>query len=177
MTITGILRRLGPVGRRIAWDREFLGTPSFVGPRSAVMNELCAKYLPGRRVIELACGRGDLWWRWGLKTASYVGYDVSPIAIANGTSLGGDFRVGTMEAWRPDGSFDMLVIEEGIYYVNGADQRAILKRAFDAGAKVLLTVHDAAKHAKSLANCEAASKMMEKRVDGSRVFLVLTDAR
>lgn len=173
--ITGILRRLGPIGRRIAWDREFRGEPSFVGERSAAMVRLCGAFDPSIKVVELACGDGSLAEVLSLRYADYTGFDISAVAVeaAKRKAPSAQFHVSSMEDWKPDGLFDLLIIEEAMYYLSPADQRAILRRAFDAGARVLITVHDAAKHAKTIENCKAESFLIGEFSENARSFLVL----
>jgi len=78
VSLTGVLRRLGPLGRKLAWNREFREGAEFAGLRSETMVSLVAKYGEGRSVVELACGDGSLSRSLGaMPFVAYAGYDVS----------------------------------------------------------------------------------------------------
>lgn len=126
------------------------------------------------RIIELACGDGSLAAAIDFPVESYVGYDISPEAIAQAKRAvpNRDFRAGSLEDWRPEGSPTLVVIEEAIYYLDLKGQRAVINRALSAGAQVLIAIHDRMKHAKTLANCMRGFSH-GIAAEGQRVYLVL----
>jgi trans-aconitate methyltransferase len=179
ISVTGILRRLGPIGRRIAWNREFRSTPTFVGARSSTMVDLVRKYGEGNVVVELACGEGSLSRTLAdVRFADYQGFDISDEAVQRARAdapHGRRFDVGEMQDWAPESPFDLLIIEEAIYYLTPAQQRRLFDRAFAAspGAIVIVAIHSSSKHYKSVKTCREAATVLEEIQVGPRVFLVL----
>lgn len=180
--VTGLLRRAGSIGRRLAWNFEFSRGATFSGRRSDIMLALVRKYGMGKDVVELACGDGSLAHSFddGL-FRSYRGFDVASEAIKRARQKAGPsqtFDVQAIEDWRPTSAFDLLVVEEAIYYLSKHEQERLLARAFSAApdCKVLVVVHSAAKHQASVATCRANAVVLEEVSRGERLYLLLERA-
>ncbi|RAJ95971.1 2-polyprenyl-6-hydroxyphenyl methylase/3-demethylubiquinone-9 3-methyltransferase [Larkinella arboricola] len=80
------------------------------------------KYLkPGQpEIVEIGCGEGLLQQR--LQTQNYgryVGLDISDRAIQTAQAQADGkctYRVGDMDTYQPEGSFDLIIFNESIYY-------------------------------------------------------------
>lgn len=180
MTLTGLLRRAGGLGKRVAWDLEFKRGAAFVGDRAPTMRAMMHKYGDGQDVVELACGDGSLARDEAAREfRSYEGYDVSLEAVNLARETATDtqtFGVRTMEAWKPTSPFGLLVIEEAIYYLSPKNQARLFAKAFEAArdAIVLVVVHSADKHRESLELCRSVATVVEEIVvKGERTYLVL----
>jgi 2-polyprenyl-3-methyl-5-hydroxy-6-metoxy-1,4-benzoquinol methylase len=181
ITITGILRRLGPLGRRVAWNREFRNGAHFSGARSPVLLNIVKDRCHGKRIVELACGDGSLAraiqsFAW----LSYDGFDISSVAIqqARASSVRGQkFHVLDMESWMPQENFDVLIIEEAINYLFPAAQIALLNRAFErAGPEgiAIITMHSRTKFKSIAERIYANYKVLIERSEGDRCYLILS---
>lgn len=180
VTFVGVLRRLGPVGRRLAWNRQFRNGTGFAGERSPVLLALLCAQLAGRRIVELGCGDGSLaaavvdqGW------VSYKAFDISSVAIglAEARRLPRvQFQVAEMEAWTPSDPFDLLLIEEAIYYLAPGKQTALLDRAFAAmgpGGRAVIVIHSAEKHAAIVERMRQRYRVLTDRRERGRCYLVL----
>jgi cyclopropane fatty-acyl-phospholipid synthase-like methyltransferase len=180
VTVTGVLRRLGPFGRKLAWNREFRLGPSFSGSRSPNSIALVERYGGGKRIVELGCGDGSLARTLGnVGFASYIGYDISDEAVrqASDAALPNQlFAVESMEDWNPTGPLDLLVLEETINYLSPAEQRRLMARTFAAmpdDGRIIVITHSETKHAATLQNVRATGTIVEEFKEGDRVYLVL----
>lgn len=180
VTLVGTLRRFGPIGRRLAWNIEFRNGAQFSGARSPVLLELLQTHLRDKRVVELACGDGSLAeavrdYGW----ASYLGFDISSVAIATATQRqipGVRFALGDMENWNPSGPFDLLLIEEAIYYLVPEKQIELLERAFAAmgpAGLAIVVLHSARKHGAIIDRLGQRYPVVTDRREGDRCYLIL----
>jgi len=181
ISITGILRRLGPLGRKVAWNREFRNGAHFSGARSPVILSLVRDYCGEKRIIELACGDGSLARAsQGFSWLSYDGFDISSVAIeqARATSIPQqNFHVLDMESWTPQKDFDLLIIEEALNYLSPAAQLALLRRAFDRMGPTgiaIITMHSRTKFKSLAERLYANFKIMQEQSEGDRCYLVLS---
>jgi hypothetical protein len=167
--LIGIVRRLGPLGRRLGWDHVFRRGAWFAGPRRPEFAALVRGLAAGRNVLELACGDGSRSW---------VALDVSPEAIR----IAGErrdvpvfvaFGVAGMATCSPTSHTDLVIIEEALYYLTRNDRLRLLRRCLEGGARVLVTVHDAVKHAATLADCEREGCVIELHQWGESVAILL----
>ncbi len=74
------------------------------------------------RVLDVGCGHGRLYKLLrGHRLASYLGIDVSTSAISQAQQYaedGVEFAVGDFESKPPEGSFDVIIFNESIYYAS-----------------------------------------------------------
>ena len=177
--ITGALRRLGPLGRRIAWNREFRNGARFVGERSSRLQALIAEHAAERRVVELACGDGSLARVLAnMNPTSYRGFDVSSTAIQEARARaapGQEFRVQQMQDWKPTEPFDLLLVEEAIYYISQEQQADLIAKAFRAAPQcvIVIAVHSSVKHKASIDNCKQCGQVISDVIDGERHYIAL----
>ncbi|WP_448582166.1 class I SAM-dependent methyltransferase [Thermaurantiacus sp.] len=178
--MVGVLRRFGRIGRQLAWNIEYRQGAEFVGARSPVLLELLAVLLPGRRVVELACGDGSLAAALGgFGHATYQGFDISSVAIALAIRRqlpGMTFAVADMESWTPAAPFDLLLVEEAIYYLAPDAQVALLERAFAAmgpDGLAVIVLHSATKHAAIIERLGQRFRLVTDRRERDRAYLVL----
>jgi trans-aconitate methyltransferase len=181
VSITGILRRFGPLGKRIAWNREFRNGAHFSGSRSAALLGLIRDRCDGKRIVELACGDGSLAcaiqdYGW----AAYDGFDIAAEAVAQAQAYSRSdmrFHVQDMEGWKPSEPFDLLIIEEALYYLSAAAQRELLDRAFAAitpeGAAIL-ALHSRTKFRSIIERLRAVYGLETEVYEGERCYLVLS---
>jgi trans-aconitate methyltransferase len=172
--LVGIARRLGPLGRRWGWDHVFRHGASFAGARRPDFSAWARELVTGRHVLELACGDGSLAVEIAAAAVSYVGFDVSREAVIRAANRvpGAAFMVGDMETATPGQSVEIIIIEEALYYLGSAARARLLRRCLER-APVLVTVHDAIKHAPTIASCLAVARTVERRCWGTRVGLLL----
>lgn len=85
---------------------------------------------PGGSVLDVGCGEGVLHTRWlPHGYARYVGLDISEVAVqklAHRTDDRTEFLAADAETHTPDGSYDVIVFNESLYYLN--DPLAALAR-------------------------------------------------
>ncbi len=134
--------------------------------------------------MELACGDGSLAraiqdFGW----LSYSGLDISSEAISRASSVSGQdirFRVQDMEGWVPDEDFDLLIIEEALYYLPTSSQDSLLDRAFAAmgpAGTAIIALHSRVKFAAMIDRLEKRYPVRQKVVEGNRCYLVLGASR
>lgn len=180
VTMVGVLRRFGRIGRRLAWNFEYRSGADFAGARSPVLLDLLAGLLPGRRVVELACGDGSLAEALrDLGPAAHAGYDISSVAIDRAVRRqlpGMAFACADMESWSPTAPFDLLLVEEAIYYLAPEAQVALLDRAFAAmgpDGRAVIVLHSATKHAAIIERLGRHFHVVADRRERDRCYLVL----
>lgn len=180
-SITGILRRLGSWGRKAAWNREFRNGAHFVGPRSEALLKIVKDSCQGKRIVELACGDGSLAraiqsFGW----LSYDGHDISSEAILYARShsaLGMNFHIEDMVSWKPLYEFDLLIIEEAIYYLSSKSQVELLHRAFGRmppTGLILVAIHSGTKFRHVVDNLRSNFDIRTERCEGDRCYLLLS---
>ncbi len=183
VTLTGILRRLGPYGRRLAWDLEFRKGAYFSGKRSPILVQIIGKYCEGKDVVELACGDGSLAKELAkVNFRSYHGFDISKAAVNIAQRMEDNryrFAVADMESWSPNLYLDVLIIEEAIYYLDHAAQRALIHRVAtrirNSGC-VIIAFHSVKKFSAVIVRIREFGQILEEFQDGDRYYMVLSVA-
>jgi trans-aconitate methyltransferase len=181
MPITyAIARRLGPLGRRWAWNSQFRRGAPFAVSRSPLTIKLVERLARAGVIVELACGDGIL--SRSIRSSAYSayrGYDISDVAIERARQLANSkctFAVCDMCDWRGDQEVSLIVIEEALYYIIHAQQRALLrlcKASLNPEGRILVIVHSEKRHAATLKTCRETLTIDEQIRDGERVHLVL----
>ena len=178
--IVGIFRRLGPIGERFGWNREFERGAWFSGERTAIMLQLVEQYGANRRIVELGCGDGSLARRVvHVPHTSYLGIDVADRATATASEINDprySFRTCSMQNWHPDGAFDLLIMEECLYYLGAKAQDALLERAFAAmapGGVAIFSVRDAEKQKLTLDRIRRQGPIVQECGETYRKYLVV----
>jgi 2-polyprenyl-3-methyl-5-hydroxy-6-metoxy-1,4-benzoquinol methylase len=180
-SITGILRRFGRWGRKAAWNREFRKEAHFVGERSELLLKIIKDTCEGKRIVELACGDGSLAraiqsFGW----LSYDGYDISSVAIEQARVCSTPemkFHLQDMEGWAPLHNFDVLIIEEAIYYLSPKAQIDLISRAFKGMGPtglIIIAMHSRKKFNRVIARLRSAFKVQAEHNEGDRCYLLLS---
>jgi cyclopropane fatty-acyl-phospholipid synthase-like methyltransferase len=158
-----VLRVLG--FKQLSWDQQYkegMWQRMECSPHTLM---LINKLVEGGRILQFGCGTGDLVHVLPASVYShYLGIDISSAAIEKARKLADQaglakcaFEVGSMESWK--GSLDpisLILLEECLYYLNGSAMKEFLVRCYDSldkNGKLLVIVHDAKKHAKTLEIC------------------------
>lgn len=120
------------------WDEKlqgafkpYLGGTISVGTRNAIVWTLVGLTAPSARaVIDVGCAAGSLSRSPGAEKYSYVGVDISSVAIEDGRRNSPDrrFHVSRLQEFVPDNPVDVIVFNEVLYYLTVAEAIAELKR-------------------------------------------------
>ncbi len=148
------------------------------------MASLVERLAGGGDIVELGCGEGVLIEAVDPDTyRSYVGVDVSPVAIEAATRRAGRagldkcrFEVGRLEQCSHIADASLIIMEESLYYLKPRRQRRLLRRSFDRlkpGGRMIVTVHCATRHGPTLDVCRRAGTVEQEIHDSKRVILAL----
>ena len=142
--------------------------------------ELCR----GGQLLEFGCGEGNLPYLLPPGSFSeYMGIDISEVAIRKASARAAQagvnnchFQQGDMAKW--DGSFlaSLILVEECLYYLSLRDIERFLSRCCSSLSRdgvILVIVHCARKHSKTLSVCRRVCRVVDERSLGSRAFLTL----
>lgn len=109
------------------WDSKlsgewqaYLDDTISIATRDTLIGLLITRRTKDAAVLDLACASGSLNQRLGAQLGSYVGVDISKVAIeqARKRNPGAVFHVSTIEDFEPDQTFDAIVCSEVLYYLN-----------------------------------------------------------
>ena len=126
-----IRRRLPPLDRA-TWDREYaaghwamLGTLAEM-PRYAVIAGYCRSFGDARSLLDVGCGVGKLaGWICQDRPLRYVGVDLSAVAIERARPsmpAGSRLEVADAATFDPGETFDIIVLNEMLYYMEHPDR-------------------------------------------------------
>jgi len=177
-----LLRLIGM--NKLSWDKQFKAGVWWHLPRSADMLSLVAGLCRGGRIIEFGCGEGSLPFLLPSGSyASYLGYDISGLAIRRAqrhASAAGAANVRfaqcDMAQWDGNQSAFLVVLEECLYYLSPDDCAAFLarcSRCLEADGSMLVIVHSATKHQKTLSVCRRVCQVRDEIQLGGRTYLTL----
>jgi hypothetical protein len=85
-----------------------------------------------------------------------------------------------MANWSGDEDISLIVIKEALYYLSAKQQRRFLHaccRSLAPDGHVLVIVHSADKHERTLAVCRDVCNVTERRPRSQRMFLLLESRR
>ena len=170
--------------KRLSWDQQFEAGVWCRGPRSAHTLELVIKLCAGGRLVEFGCGEGDLPHLLPAGAFSeYCGIDISSVAIriaserAREANLRGcRFDCGDMASWTGLQGLSLVLAEECLYYLSPASAEKFLERccaSLSPNGSILVIVHSATKHARTLSVCRRVCRVREETTLGSRAYLTL----
>jgi 2-polyprenyl-3-methyl-5-hydroxy-6-metoxy-1,4-benzoquinol methylase len=98
--------------------------------RYSIIVGYCGFFKPGGTVLDVGCGEGILQQRLALSGyRRYLGTDLSEAALAKAmhrVDARTEFRLGNIEAFTPEGKFDIIVFNEMLYYC--ADPAAVIRQ-------------------------------------------------
>jgi len=136
-----------PVGAG-AWDEQyraghwsFLHNPSELA-RYGVLAAFCQRLTPARTILDVGCGEGILRDLLRDGYQRYVGVDLSSVAIDAARREAGShdsFVVADAESYAPGEAFDVVVLNECLYYLHDplAQAERYLRMASPEGALIL----------------------------------------
>jgi len=170
---------------QLAWDDQFEAGMWSDSTRSPHTIRRVAELCAGGRLIEFGCGEGHLPFLLPADCFSqYTGYDISGVAIRRASQRAiaagrGDIRFERcdMAEWLGSDAASLILAEECLYYLPAADIRRFLQRcvrSLAANGAILVIVHSASKHAKTLDLCRRVCRVANEAIIGSRAFLTLT---
>lgn len=146
--------------KRTAWNILVRNGIAYGGAAPALA-ALLSGMARGGFVVEHGCGIGA--FPKEMKPGSfreYVGYDIGDesVRIANERAMPGSrFIRASMEEWRGEAApIDLIICKEVIYYLSDDALRAFIGRAvaaLGAGGRLVMTIHDKAKHARAFDTC------------------------
>ncbi len=125
------------------------------------------------RVLDLGCGEGILQEKFAAGSYThYTGVDFSDVAIANAQQLANsttEFRVGDLNKLKITGSYDAIVYNESIYYLD--DPKAAIQALFPhltEGGIIIFSIVD--KHGKVQTKYWDKLNSLLTLVDSTRVY-------
>ncbi len=140
--------------RRGRWAR-------LAASRRPLVVELVSDLAAGGAVVEFGCGEGHL--ALAVDPAAYstwVGYDIASVAVERARQQAGSnrcrFEVLDCAAWPGDSGLQLIVSEECLYYLHGADLRRFLERcraSLVPHGAMLVTFSRAGRHPEAEAAC------------------------
>jgi 2-polyprenyl-3-methyl-5-hydroxy-6-metoxy-1,4-benzoquinol methylase len=116
--------------------------------RYSIIVGYCGFFKPGGTVLDVGCGEGILQQKLALSGyRRYLGIDLSETALAKATprvDARTEFRLGNIEAFTPEGKFDIIVFNEMLYYC--ADPAAAIRRlagCLEPGGVMIASIYTA----------------------------------
>jgi SAM-dependent methyltransferase len=165
------------------WDKEFAaGKWSYLDDRSAdlprdrdIVLDVIDKYSEGQDILDLGCGTG----RTGLEVAngyrSYLGIDISAIAVKKANELveqdgtrthKNRYLVADISRFIPDGAFSVILFRESLYYFSFRVVQMILRHyaGFVAPRGVIIVrLHSREKYKRIIRHVEENFRVIERR--------------
>lgn len=163
--VARVLRTLG--FKKTAWNLLIRCGVTYGGP-APMLAAYLSNFAKGGLVVEHGCGIGTL--PAMLQAGSfgrYIGYDISPeaIQIACRNALPNcSFRAGAIEEWQGDDGASLVVAKEVAYYLTESALREFIKtahRSLRPGGRLVVTIHDPEKHAKTVDVCQSCGMKFE----------------
>ncbi len=169
---------------RASWNKQYAAGKWSSRKRSphtlALVTELCGR----GKLVEFGCGEGEL--PHLLPTGSfshYFGIDISDVAVRRAREWvleAGmshcEFEQSDMSEWPGASGVSLILAEECLYYLKPEQIESLLARcgtSLMSEGKILVIVHSAEKHAKTLAACRRVCDVVNEREVDSRAYLVL----
>ncbi len=106
--------------------KPHLGGTISVGVRNSIVLSLIDNVIPhARRLLDVGCASGSLFRAHGGHRFSYVGTGISDVAIEEAQKLSPDaeFHTARLEDFSPERVFDVIVLNEVLYYLAVKDAR------------------------------------------------------
>jgi|GEM_PF-1727030 trans-aconitate methyltransferase len=168
-----------------AWDEQF--RKGVWGWRTRTPPEVVERVIRlcnGGRIVEFGCGYGHLSRNLPVGAcSSYMGIDISGFAIEEAKKRAQESCVGNcqflqsdMAAWSGDSDVSLILLEECLNYLKGETLNRFLTQCCHSLSNdgfILVVVHSAYKHRRTLDACRAICQVVKEESVGSRTFLTL----
>lgn len=191
------LKRFGSTqAKQRIWDKEFAtGKWSYLDHRSAdlphdrdIVLDVIDKYSEGHDILDLGCGTG----RTGLEIAndymSYVGVDISEIAVKKANELAEQdgtrvhknrYLVADISQFIPDRAFSVILFRESLYYFSFRVVQKILRHyaGFVAPQGVIIVrLHSREKYKRIILHVEENYRVIDRRLQtgGDGIVIVFS---
>jgi SAM-dependent methyltransferase len=147
-------------------------------PRPDELSDLLRRYAEGKAVAELGCGQGDLARSLRGVCRSYVGTDISWMAIAlarDQAAASERFEVGRMEDWRPTPDVELVLAGDTFHHMSRRAQAETFRHIRDTcpDAVMLLVIGSPQGRAALIAQASAAGRVLERAGSSGRLVLAL----
>ena len=153
--------------------------------RSPATIERVKKLCKGGLLVEFGCGEGSLPCSISHTTyAQYVGIDISDVAIERAKARAKreeienyKFIQADMSRWDGVSNASLILLEECLYYLKGKKLVDFLERCcanLAPDGHILVIVHSARKHAKTLEACRKSGTLVKEEKVSNRIYLTLT---
>jgi len=177
-----VLRFLGL--ERTSWNKQYESGAWSSGTRSAQTVSLVAELCRGGKLMEFGCGEGELPHLLPAGSyADYLGVDIADVAVTRARERAAQaglghcrFEQGDMAVWNGTSGLSVILVEECLYYLKPEQIEVFLSRAGASlvpGGRIVVVVHSAAKHERTLEVCRRVCRVCEEKRQGDRACLVL----
>jgi len=190
--IKALLKRWGPPSlKKRIWDREFANgkwdyMDAAVRDKAArdVIFEVLERYSSDADILDLGCGSGSTGLELAEGYRSYLGVDVSEVAIAKAGATPcsaskkktNEYVVGDVLTFVPPGTYSIIVFRESLYYCPEKGIAALLNRYstyLTAGGTFIVRLHDRIKYQKIIQIIESAYHVREQVAAGGGKSIVM----
>jgi SAM-dependent methyltransferase len=194
--VNALLKRWGPpVLKKWIWDKEFangkwdyMDAVKHMAGRDVVL-DVIEKYSSGADILDLGCGAGLTRMELADGYHSYVGVDVSEVAIAKANSVlcaepkqsNNRYLVGDVLTFVPQAKCSIILFRESLYY---CPERSIVlllnrySRYLNHGGVFIVRLHDREKYQGIIRLIEGAYFIRERIApeNGTSIVLVFSPA-
>ena len=169
---------------KLSWDKQFEAGVWCRGPQCPETLKLVQQLCKNGNLLEFDCGEGNLPFSLPAGTfSSYLGYDISQIAIEKAKRRVVEqgvkevqFESCKMEEWDGSQDISLILVEECLYYLSASEcEKFLLKcsKSLTSEGRILVIVHSATKHKKTLDICRRVCKIIYEQEKGNRTYLTL----
>lgn len=191
-----IVKRYGPAQlKRSVWDSQYsagkcrwdtagraLPSP---GARRDMVLDVIDRYARGGAILDLGCGNGFTALEIEDSFASYLGVDISRVAINAATTRilthpdragRASFIEADVSTFAPPRAFDLILFRESIYYLHGRQVAGVLRRCarfLTQKGVFIVRLHDRVRYAKTVNLIESTYHVLEELAPANDHSVVL----
>jgi tellurite methyltransferase len=128
------------VADEVKYDRHYRDDPAACGSPFVEFEAFCGELGGSLSVLDLGCGQGRDALMFARAGHRVVGVDVSSVGVQQMVSVAEDEGltlegvVQDIRSYRPDQSFDIVILDRVLHMLPEADRPAMLERAMDVTA-------------------------------------------
>lgn len=170
--------------KQLSWDKQFNAGVWTREPHTDQTIGAIVGLCNGGRLIEFGAGEGALPLSLPRNIYSeYIGFDISTVAVEKAREKAAEagltkcrFEQCDMAHWKGGRDVSVAVLEECLYYLTPRETETFLRRCSESllpNGRILVIVHSAKKHARTLDICRRVCRVEEEATHGGRTFLVL----